>query len=366
MSFVEFLIEYYFYILAVLIVLIVGVIGFLVDSKKKNNNKKEVKEESNFNGGQVVNNIDPLQGTSVNNGLNNGLASVQPIGGEILVQNQAQPQIQNNGMSVNGVVNASAGIVDNQNASIASNNGILGMGSNTNVGQVAINTVNSQPMVSNVQSNFNNEQGLGMQVVQPIDVNNEMNQTAVNNNLGGISDISSLQGMQPIMLNNSSDTTPIDGNQMGMQNIQTNVTNMTSNPIGISNMQSGVTSAVVNPMPDLSSQVQVDGNVNQALNDQMQLGSNNINNSVGAINSQSNILTGIPTAITNDVSQVNNLNTNVGNNMMGVPTNNINNNVQAVPNSNMNNPMEQMNGQVYTANNSQPFDISSMFGNNLQ
>ena len=42
MSFVEFLIEYYIYIIAVIIILVIGVIGFLVDSRskeKKSNNE---------------------------------------------------------------------------------------------------------------------------------------------------------------------------------------------------------------------------------------------------------------------------------------------------------------------------------------
>lgn len=374
MSFVEFLLEYYFYILAVLIVLIVGVIGFLVDSKNKNNKKKDVKDEVNPSGGQVVNNVDPLQGASINNDLNNGLANMQPIGGENLVQNQVQPQIQNNGMSVNSGVNASTGIVDDQNASIVSNNGILGTEpiNTTNVEQGNLNTISSQPMNFGVQPNFNNEQVLGTQVMQPIDVNNGMNQIGVNNNLGVISDISVLQGMQPTMQNNniSNVSMPLGGNQMGMQNIQPGVTDVAINPMGVSNMQPSVTSVVVNPMPDLSSQSQVDGNVNQTLNNQVQLGSNDISNSVGAINGINTQLTmqnGIPlSSINGGVSQVNNQNFNVGNNMMGVPANIINNNVQSVPNSNMKNPMEQMNGQVYTANNSQPFDISSMFGNNQQ
>ena len=50
MSFVEFLIEYYIYILAVIIVLVIGVIGFLVDSRNKE--KKNKQDNSN----NVINN----------------------------------------------------------------------------------------------------------------------------------------------------------------------------------------------------------------------------------------------------------------------------------------------------------------------
>ena len=373
MSFVEFLMQYYFYIVAVLIVLIVGVIGFLVDSKNKNKKKNVVNEEPNSNGEQVANNVNPLQETPINNGLNNvevmGMQVMQPMGGDI-TQNQVQPQVQNNDMSMNSILNGSVGIVDNQNASVALNNGILGMEPiiNTSGGQGTINPVNRQSMVTNVQPNLNNVQVMGTQVMQPIDVNSGNIQTAVNSNL---SDISVLQGIQPTMANNniSNGSMSLDGNTMVMQNMQPNIQNVSGNSMGTLNVQPNVSTVTDNLIASLNAQAQVN-NINQSLNNQVQVSSNDINNIglINGINPYTNIPSDIPTSSVNGViNQINNQSANVGNNVMGVQSSGIYNNVvQPLPNSNMNNPMGGMNGQVYMANSSQPFDISSMFGNNRQ
>ena len=365
MSFVEFLMEYYYYILAVLIVLIVGVIGFLVDSKNKNKKKNDVNENSNLNGGQVISNVDPLQGVAINNGSNNGIANMQPIMGDSLAVNQAMPQIQNNGMSMTGVGEANSSIVDSQNTSMGVNNSVLGIEPiiTNNVIQDGVNTVNGQLMGSSVQPSLNNGQGMGSPVTQPIDINN---------NLGGISDISVLQGMQPIMSNNniSNNTVSVGSSPIVAPGVLPDITNAAAKPIEISNNQPNVMNGVDNSISNLNSQSQFNDNIIQSPNNQVQVSSNNINNSIDAINGinpQTNIPNGIPVyPINGGLSQVNNQNFNVGNNMPGALSNGIGNNVQTESNTNTSNLMQQMNGQVYMADNSQPFDISSMFGNNQQ
>ena len=49
MSYIEFLLEYYIWIIAVIILLVVGIIGYLVDSNQKSSNKKDklVEQENN-------------------------------------------------------------------------------------------------------------------------------------------------------------------------------------------------------------------------------------------------------------------------------------------------------------------------------
>ena len=61
MSYIDFLLEYYVWIIVVIIIIVVGVIGYLIDSNQKKSNKqkkeeiKENNEEQNLNE-QVMNN----------------------------------------------------------------------------------------------------------------------------------------------------------------------------------------------------------------------------------------------------------------------------------------------------------------------
>lgn len=339
MSFIEFLMQYYFYILAVLIVLIVGVIGFLVDSKNKNKNKSELKDTTNSNGGQVINNVDPLMSVPANNGVSSGIVGMQPMSNN-LVQNQVQSQIQNNVLTGNGTI-------DNQNFSEFSNNNILGMEPNitNNNGQGTLNTVNNQAMGINVQANLNGQQVMGDQSMQSMNINDNVSSVGFNNNLGDMAISTSIQPVMPTN-NISNSTMSFDSNMNGMQGMQSNIPNV-----------------AINPMVNSNTQTPISNNVNQPFNNQAQVSSNDINN-IGLINgmsSQPNIPISIPTSpISDGVNQINNQNVNLGT----VPNNTLNG--LGIENSSMNNSMTQMNGQIYTTNNSQPFDISSMFGNNQQ
>ena len=79
MSFVDFLIEYYVWILTVLVVLIVGIIGFLVDSKNKDKNK--VNKVSKKKKSKEVNDVSVVGDNAVNAndaslGINQGMGSL--------------------------------------------------------------------------------------------------------------------------------------------------------------------------------------------------------------------------------------------------------------------------------------------------
>ena len=336
MSFVEFLIEYYFYILAVLIVLIVGVIGFLVDSNNKKKKKAEVKEDGSSNVGQVVNNIDPLQNVPVNNVLNNEILNMQPMSGDNSVQNQVRSEVSNDNIPSNGTLSVNGGVVTGQNASVSSNNNIVGAGLDTNMN---INQ-NNIPIMDSVQSQVNNN--LMGQVIQPIDVNN---QVPVNSNLSNVSDISVIQGIQPVMSDNT-------------------VNNMSNNGMGavygqsmVSSIQPEVNNMAVNQAHILNTQPQGNNNVNQIINSTVPVSVNNNNDMMNNFAMQPNMQNIASNTMTLPVTNQNNgMVNNVG-------LNQVNNNLQPnnIPNQNMG---QQVSSQVYSSNNSQPFDISSMFGNN--
>lgn len=348
MSFVEFLIEYYFYILAVLIVLIVGVIGFLVDSKNKKKKMAEVKEDSSSNAGQVVNNIDPLQNVPVNNVLNNEILNMQPVGGDNSVQNQVQPGVSNDNIPLNGTLSVNGGVVTSQEASVSLNNNILGNGidTNMNVNQNNSSIMDSlQPVMNSLQPEGNNNLNLMGQVIQPIDVNN---QVPVNSSLSGVSDISVIQGIQPVTSNNT-------------------VNNMSDNGIGVaygqsmvSSIQPEVNNMAVNQASILNTQPQGNNNVNQITNSTVPVSVNNNNDMMNNFDMQPNMQNITSNTMTLPVTNQNNgMVNNVG-------ANQVNTNLQtnSIPNQNMGNMGQQVSSQVYSSNNSQPFDISSMFGNN--
>lgn len=340
MSFVEFLMEYYFYILAILIVLIVGVIGFLVDSKnKKKNDVGDVKDSSV---GQVNNNINPLQNTNGNNVPNNEILNMQPMGGDTLVQNQVQPVAQNVDMSLNGAMNVNAGTIANENASVSLENNVLGMG-NIDTNQNNSNIMENNNVVASVQPEVSNTPNLMGQVIQPVDVNNQMPVNNNLNNLSGTSDISTLQSVQPVMSNNTVNQMPSNG------------ANFATGQTVVSSLQPGVSSTVTTQEPLLNAQPVLNDNMNQISNNVVPTSINDSNNAViNSFSLQPNMQNGIQ-----NTSSAINQNNGMINNIEASQVN-TNSQLNNVSNQNTNN----MGQQVYTSNNSQPFDISSMFGNN--
>lgn len=404
MSFVEFLLKYYIYILAVLVVLIVAVIGFLVDSKNKEKKKKGdtlKKDVQNNNGGQLINNEmnnnEPLeqpqvQGVSINNERNVQTDVIQ------------QPQMIDNNVQMNGLSSSdSSNELNNVMPSMVNapiNDSVMpSMMTNQNVNPVIEPTINLEnTMVNNqVQDNM-----MGIPNIQPdlssMNVNPQVNVNSVlgtnmSNSLDDNNELNVVQGVQPIMNSSNMSVSPvvetpvnlentmvnnqISNNMMENPSIQPEVSNMNMNQVPIQPVQSqgnvGLEQSTVANLNNNFGFVDGISGVNQANNGSNvqpigvqasvdTFSSNNVMpNMVNPVNVDSqNQMVGLSN-IQPQVSMVANqqpiMNSNSQIGLNEMPS--VNNNVSLQQNNNLPN-----NGSVVTSDGSQPFDISSMFANN--
>ena len=351
MSFVEFLIEYYWYILLVLILIVVTVIGFLVDSNNKK--KKKVSEVDANNSTTDVNNVsnsEAIQGQSVNDEVlskneNNNLNNVMPE--MVGVSNESktngiedsllslQPQVNN---SVSDVLNSQPPVMpinNSSNSNMANNiNAVnnLGQGQSVNSG----NVIPVQPIQTNLEQVIPVESSS----MQPV------NNILENSNL-------SSEFNQPQMIIPNLVSTPVQPQLNTNFNDNDVVLNNSANNVGInSGMVSGGVSANVmsNYNSTVNNNIPVMENVNPQIisNPNTNLTSNYSN---GMVSNNS-----VQPAVNN--SQL--LNNNVGAYNGGMSNHNMNMNQQM----NANNNFQNGQNNVVTSNGAQPFDISSMFGNN--
>lgn len=350
MSFVEFLLEYYIYILSVLIILIVGVIGFLVDSK----NKEKVQQNDNVNsdkenhGESTVNSDTMMQ-------MNNMNANMMANDNESLIQQQDNNQmsieqspvmdIQLNQEPLNNL-----GAVNSLDADTNINGDINNMQYN-----VPSEMTNTDSSINDLNANIYNG-GNSVNGMKPQTIGAVLEQTAANNLVSDMqyktdvdSSVNNLTNVQSGMVD------------MSLNNVKTQV-----NPINYSNMNSGINN-LANAQPQMV-------NMN---NDQ------NINNNMNYVNNVQ------PEILNQQVTPVNMASFNDSNNMMysqnvahqGTNVNNsvMNNNfnqsgmrpVEMAQNNNVINQPQDVNSLpnnnvVLTTDNAQPFDISSMFANNNQ
>ena len=368
MSFVEFLLEYYLYIMAVLVVLIVGVIGFLVDSKNKERKAKNVSSSENINDNatQTIDvsalngNLDQNNAVSMNNNevINQQPTAVaMPVNGEVVVE---QPQMVNSESLVNSV--------DSNNGFSASNMGVgtvvepvnvnnevnsvgsLGQNLSSNMSSVGVNlqngnmaTENSNVLDQNVNSVMNNgvnvNQGLGSMLNSGVGIMDNNNQSNV---MGG-------QNLQPIMQNQNVNSVPVQAVQMPVDvvNNQNLVENVVSGNSMVSNFNSNINNV-------------------QGAQSMMQ---DSVVNPLGfepVVNNNSNFMQGNSGMMGQEVQS--NVGIGMNQNMVANSYQNGLGNGQVVQNtygvSNPTNNTVQGNGAVVTSDGAQPFDISSMFANN--
>lgn len=417
MSFVEFLMKYYFYILVVLIILIVGVIGFLVDSKSKDDNQdKKSKRKKDKTGdaepltssdgtvsgslnmeninmqqmaemanGMPVNtnigvgqNTDMVIANGMNNDVNNGIGNVT-----------ADSNISNNNMSLNQMVNDNGAydVVKNYNDV----NNIIGVqGVNPTMSNLQSQPiVEGQMMVQGMPSaesnqgivNIGNMMG-GANVASTTTNYGVMEQGVVPNN--GISEQNLANNMALNSGLNQNGAIPVNyNNGMTMGENVTNptpVTNLTSDVnvgMSVSQGQGMATGQSISPVVN----VPMDSSgVSQAIQSQpSNVGMVGAGNQVPIPNMSNNV---VPEMVGNQAytNVMNQVNPNVGaalvqvippenplaattNSNMGVlaPVGGMEQN--AYSNSAMNNQNVQNNGQVVNVGN-QAFDINSMFSNN--
>lgn len=394
MSFVEFLLEYYIYILAVLIILIVGVIGFLVDSKNKEKKQMINNIETN-NSGSIAGNVGMSNVNSVvDGGVTNGVAQN--------FSNQAGNGLSLNGMAFNNVdVNS-----NNVNSNIGS---VTGVDSGMNIVQnmepvMANNNVNTMPENNfNVVNNMNNEIS-GIREVQSDLSNMSVNQQPVmNDNFGigmvnnqGVDNmVNNMQAVQPLVSNIGSVQTPIMPSGVG---VEMSNNSMINNVIGVQGLQPEMSTEFNTPISAQASQPQVSMNLNTSPIENINVGNemgSSLNVSMGMsplqnvqpIVNTSNVEGLSFEPVTSNIDSTNstftnasvtpNVNSNLVNqNQMGnmmMNQQSISNGTQVgmysgVQNTYMagqqiNNGNVQSNN-VVTSDGSQPFDISSMFANN--
>lgn len=382
MSFIEFLLEYYIYILAVLVIIIVGVIGFLVDSKNKDKNKVDV--SSSNNSGQNV-------GISNENSVSQTNLSVtnEPVNSVTL---EMEPQ------NVNDIVNTN----NNLNEEVS-----LNVNTNTNV-------VNGGPSVENNDiNNVLREQSnevLGEQVMSSNIANMVISQGVKYDNAGFSIDNGPINNLNNSVMNgieNVQATPTVEVNQMPVSS-NINPVNVQNQMVNAGNLSGDILNQVPNSAPVQPAQTPINVSLNEMPVQSLYGGISNVSNlnTSNDVVYQQNIQPAMP--INNNVSPLdfdmmpsNNVGTNqnigVQNQMMGMGMpnsmnvqNNMEFNQNMVPNNgvqymnpltevphnsnmvsqtsnmgsqNLNNNMA-INNTVVTSEGAQPFDISSMFANN--
>lgn len=363
MTFIEFLLEYYVYILVVLIILIVGIIGFLVDSKNNNEekhskkNKKDTSEEFALEGQQqnvvsegVAGMAQQESGTSVVSSVeeagtmatdfNSMIASSETMvsQGQSMIENSELHQtvmpknVSGSSMVSDALVDLSEAVMPVQNDAMATAN--LQMeemtGSNNAVVQNDLSTMINVPesvatVVSVVQ-----QQEVGMQ--QPIVPETSMpiadgivqsqSQIPVQpetmaNSMAASSTIesqASIPVIQPIMEQNVISTQGANSSSSVFPTVE---------PVASSTVSSVISSNVVGEQPTMVNPLIQEIPRQELVSAETSFGESNVG------------------VIPSDVSTV------TGNQVI----------------SNENQPV-MGNTTILTTDGSQPFDISSMFGNN--
>lgn len=326
MSFVEFLIEYYIYILAVIIVLVIGVIGFLVDSRNKD--KKSKQDNSN----NVIKND--------GNGSQNGVSSldnkeeVKSLDNVVLTQNTSLDNTLNS--NINGV-----------NSNLSNAGLVSPIVDNTN------NNVNSNDSILNSQVNLSNQV---LSSVEP---------SSVNNNNVNINNLGNSLNVEPVLANSMMNT----NQEPVMEQVSRPVQSQVLEPVNPVNLVTPVMPA--SSIPQASSANNYNptsvnpSNVNVGLNtNQVPNSANGMINSNNNMQSNMNMSTQVGRPTLTNVQMIQpNLNNNQNSNMSSV------NQMSNVNQSNLqNNNMIQQTAQpvnnVVTSNGREPFDVSSMFENN--
>lgn len=325
MSFIEFLMKYYFYILVVLIILIVGVIGFLVDSK----NKDKAKKDANSSGDGTSTDKDNLV-NNVSDVAANNVAIEQAIGN---VNNVANVNLENNPASMevpsnNNLVNSN--VSDNMQSNQGSANDILN------------NNVSEQSNILTPVNNINSVNDGGASYSQPIVQNdNVVQESNVNNNIpNNQNSISSMENSSNVMSNH----VDLSVNQGDSNNIATNVsqvsnnTNLTQDSSLVNNQNSSNILFSKEPVGEVNSQV------SQPVTTNMTFGQIPANDGVTPSNGSAP-----------------NANVVQGSQPLGQVASNITTSVYQQPSE----PAMNSDANASVNNNeSKPFDINSMFSNN--
>ena len=325
MSFLEFLFEYYWYILAVLCVLIVGVIGFLVDSKNMADIKK--KQENTL----PVDDINSVN-ISKNNIVSDPLVVVQDESSkDINFEQNNISQEMSNYVPIAQDVNVPSSAVDLKNQNI--DNGY----SNWQSSQFGSGSVTNEHFS---MSNFNDGMPVDVTVNNlPDDIVNlypqRVDLIATNNNLG-MSNVSYVNNAD----SSSQVTVPIKSNNTENSMIS-NFSVEGTVPLANGEQQSGLNSSYNNSYFVTNSG---GTSVSSMVNDR-NLYSSMMNPMVNSNISNSNYATG-----------------NVNMNMLpnGGNANSAMDNAANLQSSMMNPTVND----VFTSDSKEPFDISSMFANN--
>lgn len=377
MSFVEFLIEYYIYIVMVLILLIVTVIGFIVDSKNKEKKKKgSTSEETTgtvgvneaVNSSQIINASNQAQVSGLSNDISGDTSSVQQVSEIQSLDNVSFQSINNNvvnamnsgGTAVNDGLVASAQVSQEQQQVIN--------GQQIQEEQPVLSVANEQqmPSVSNLYSgqdlqgqsnqvginnvsNMSLNMGVGAQVQTPLNVQQMPQiQTPLNVQQMPQSGIQTHTVMSNIPVNNG----PINGlmnNATVNNNVVSGVNNLQfdmSSPLSLENVNSMQNPNLGNVQPNSVENVAMSVQNTPMATANYEAGYNNLANNVATVQTGQQVVGGVGMA--NNPYQGNVASNVSGANVNGImPTN-------SLPNGNI----------VVTTDGAQPFDVASMFVNN--
>lgn len=407
MSFVEFLLEYYIYILIVLILLIVTVIGFIVDSKNKEklkndkviekisgtNSKIGIEQSSQMqtqNNQMSINNISqeqlqnvPIDNTGVvstvdevavlNQGFNDGQNHIsQPqeeIKSDNVINNSNMNDVVNNGIPnvqleqqvvpIQGENNISFQNINASNQNM--NNGINAM-LNNHVGMTNVSNLESSvQQLSTMQPNLNAQSIQNPQLIQKNQQLQGMNMLKSQNEVVvGPNTSVNLQSAMP----NSSEINSKSVNNVEMVNGMLSNFGVSNNAIveanfGQSNMLNPMSIETVNLMSN--SDLMNDNAMMRTVN-----GQSNVQNTSMPMTNYNNVISN--SHLTNGMLNAGNAQ-NFTRNVEGV-----NNTYQGNNNGNMNtfsgvmpadNTKNLTNSNVVvTTEGAKPFDVSSMFVNN--
>ena len=228
MSFVEFLIEYYVYILIVLVLMIITIIGFLADKRDKK--KKKGKKDAN-----VSDNV----GVNANN-TNVGGDGAQPMG------NIAPTPLQPQNLDVNmNNANMNTAINSNVNPNMGMNSGIASQ----NIPEQPLIREEVPNQVASTTDTSSDVNSLGYKPLdeqkpkiapRPVEIPSENAMGSVDSNLGNV-------GVTPIV-NPTPTPTPVAPNMNQTPVMEQPTINQTFN----SGVGTGVTPSVQNPQTQAS------------------------------------------------------------------------------------------------------------------
>ena len=225
MTFIEFLLQYYVYILVVLVILIVGVIGFLVDSKNKNSDKKESKSKKDD---QILQN----ETMSSEIGIEN-IATVNQTANSEISQQSSNDLVSDASSEVKlGTSNNNSNVVVNSVTDSTSGNFQSSTPNGTSVNDFATVDTSGILEVGNNGVNASSDATSVVQPINPVGVSNSVSSNEVlatfgNNGVNVSSDTTSVvQPVNPVGVSNS-----IPSNGMGMTQDKDMSVNAISNNI---------------------------------------------------------------------------------------------------------------------------------------